>query len=78
MEVQEYPKALYKGGDQAAEHIIVSDGKEEATKRKAGFKMIGEPETDDKPKGKGAKQPETDDKPKGDGAPAAQDDKAPE
>lgn len=60
MEIQEYPKALYKGGDQAAEHVIVNDGKEEAAKRKDGFKMLGEPEA--KSKGKG-------DQPQGDKAP---------
>lgn len=70
MEVQEYPKALYKGGDQSAEHVIVSDGKEEAAKRKAGFKMLGEPET--KAKNKVEQQP-------GDEQGAQQqDDKAPE
>jgi len=42
MEFQEYPKALYKGGDQAAEWVMVSDKDEEAAKRKAGFKMLGE------------------------------------
>lgn len=69
MEVQEYPKALYKGGDQAAEHVIVSDGKEEAAKRKAGFKMLGEPET--KAKNKGEQQPDDDQgaQPQGDKAP---------
>ena len=42
MEFQEYPKALYKGGDQAAEWVMVNDEKEEAVKRKAGFKMLGD------------------------------------
>ncbi|GEM_PF-2836572 len=74
---QEYPKALYKGGDQAAEHVIVADAKDEAAKRKAGFKMLGEPETEDKPKTKG-KQAETEDKPTEGGAPAPEGDKAPE
>jgi len=41
-EFQEYPKALYKGGDQAADYVMVSDKKEEAAQRKAGFAMIGE------------------------------------
>ena len=47
---QEYPKALYKGGDPAAEHIIVQDVDEEADKRDDGFKMLGEDAADDKPK----------------------------
>lgn len=42
MEFQEYPKALYKGGDVDAEHVIVADKDEEAAKRKAGYKMLGE------------------------------------
>ena len=70
MEFQEYPKALYKGGDQGGEHVIVSDGKEEAAKRKAGFKMLGEPDAKGKTKGE---QPPGDEQ----GA-HAQDDKAPE
>jgi hypothetical protein len=41
-EFQEYPKALYQGGDAAAEYVMVGDKKEEAAKRKAGFAMIGE------------------------------------
>lgn len=70
MEVQEYPKALYKGGDQGAEHVIVSDGKEEAAKRKAGFKMLGEPETKSKTKGEQLPADDQGEQP--------QDDKAPE
>lgn len=42
MEIQEYPKALYKGGDVEADHVIVADKDEEAAKRKAGYKMLGE------------------------------------
>jgi hypothetical protein len=44
MEFQEYPKALYKGGDVAGEWVMVNDKKEEAAKRKAGFSMLGEAE----------------------------------
>jgi len=43
MEFQEYPKALYKGGDATAEYVMVADKEEEAVKRKAGYKMLGEP-----------------------------------
>jgi len=78
MEIQEYPKALYKGGNVDAEHVIVHDAKEEGAKRKGGFKMLGEPETEDKPKAKGTKSAETEDKPKDDGAPAPEGDKAAE
>lgn len=70
MEFQEYPKALYKGGDQRAEHVIVSDGKEEAAKRKAGFKMLGETEAKGKTKGE---QPPGDEQ-----GEHAQDEQAPE
>ena len=47
MQFKEYPKALYKGGDQAGEWVMVNDEKEEAAKRKAGFKMIGETKAKD-------------------------------
>jgi hypothetical protein len=49
MEFQEYPKALYKGGDVDAEHVIVNDKKEEAAKRKSGLAMLGEAGTEEKP-----------------------------
>jgi hypothetical protein len=42
MEFQEYPKALYKGGDQNADFVIVVDKKDEAAKRKVGFAVLGE------------------------------------
>lgn len=71
MQFQEYPKALYKG-DQTTECVIVNDEKEEAAKRKGGFKMLGEPE--DKPKGKAAKQSEPEEKPKDDGPAGQQND----
>lgn len=51
MDIQEYPKALYKGGDVDAEHVIVAGKEDEAAKRKAGYKMLGEA------KGKGKDEP---------------------
>lgn len=66
MDFQEYPKALYKGGDQTAEHVIVADAKDEATKRKAGFKMLGEAE------GKGKAKDESKPQEPAPGEPAAE------
>lgn len=38
----EYPKALYMGGEPAGESAVVQDAEQEAAKREAGFRMIGE------------------------------------
>lgn len=56
MKIQEYPKALYKDGDQTAEHVIVADADEEAAKREHGFKLLGDTQAEDQPKGKARKQ----------------------
>jgi hypothetical protein len=76
MEFQEYPKALYQKGDAGAEHVIVADAREEANKRKAGFKMLGETEGEDKPKAKSGKQSEG--KPQEDGVQPPQGDQQPQ
>lgn len=44
----EFPKSLYMAGDVEAEHVIVQDAEEEATKRAQGF--CGAWEHGDKPK----------------------------
>ncbi len=39
---QEYPKALYKGGDESAPWVICDDADEEAAYRADGFAVVGE------------------------------------
>jgi hypothetical protein len=39
---QEYPKALYEGGKQDGECVVVDDAEQEVVKRSEGFAMIGE------------------------------------
>ena len=44
---QEFPKALYKDGQEGGELAVVQDAEQEAAKRAEGFAMIGEaPEGD--------------------------------
>lgn len=44
MQFQEFPKALYEGGDVEKAYAVVANDAEEATKREQGFRMAGEPE----------------------------------
>lgn len=50
---QEFPKALYMGGDPAGASAVVADSEQEAAKRAEGFCMVGEQskrdERDDEP-----------------------------
>lgn len=39
---QEFPKALYKDGQEGGELAVVQDAEQEAAKRADGFAMIGE------------------------------------
>lgn len=39
---QEFPKALYKDGQEGGELAVVQDAEQEAAKRAEGFAMIGE------------------------------------
>lgn len=52
MQIQEFPKALYEGGDAEKAFVIVKDTAEEGVQREKGFRMVGEPapEKDAKPK----------------------------
>lgn len=52
---QEFPKSLYKGG-QEGEHRIVADAEEESAARGEGFVMLGEVEPQPKKSATKAKE----------------------
>lgn len=45
---QEYPKSLHMNGEWEGDHVIVRNAEEEAEKRAKGYRMLGEPQKENK------------------------------